>query len=317
LVDLKSSMSDIVKLDFPSIVKNDTIGGHLVTAPLFTDFGMLYNRKDLLKKYGCSGPPTTWSQLTSMAQKIQTGEQKSNKNFHGFVFQGAAYEGLTCDALEWLASYGGGTIVAHNGKVTVNNPKAKAALTLAQKWVGTIAPRGVTTYKEEDARNAFQAGDAAFMRNWPYAYALLAGKGSKVAGKFGVVALPHGPGGKSSAAVGGWQIGVNKYSKHTQAAIAFARYYAGPKMQQWFAEVRTNAPAMPSLWHIPGVLKAMPFLKSVAGHVEMTPRPSSGLGPKYNQGSTIFFQGVSQILNGQSVDSQLSAMQQQLQNLTR
>ncbi len=29
--------------------------------------------------------------------------------FRGFVFQGRASEGVTCNALEWIYSYGGGT----------------------------------------------------------------------------------------------------------------------------------------------------------------------------------------------------------------
>ena len=58
-----------------------------------------------------------------MAKKIQDGEQKTNPNFAGFVFQGNAYEGLTCNALEWIASAGGGHFI-DNGKVTINNAKA-------------------------------------------------------------------------------------------------------------------------------------------------------------------------------------------------
>src|SRR5690606_11371827 len=105
------------------------------------------------------------------AEKIQNGERKAgNRNFWGFVFQGRAYEGLTCNALEWIHSFGGGTIADATGAVTINNPHAKKALTLAASWIGTITPRGALNYMEEEARGVFQTGNAAFLRNWPYAW---------------------------------------------------------------------------------------------------------------------------------------------------
>ena len=101
---------------------NDTVDGKLVAMPWFGDFGILYYRTDLLKKYGYSSPPTTWTQLFAMAKKIQDGEQAGNSSFSGFVFQGNSYEGLTCDALEWYASSGAGSFI-DAGKVTIDNPK--------------------------------------------------------------------------------------------------------------------------------------------------------------------------------------------------
>ena len=78
---------------------------------------------------------------------------------------------MTCNAIEWIYSFDGGSIVEPDKKVTINNPNAIKALETAKSWVGTISPKGVTTYGEEEARNVWQAGNAAFMRNWPYAYA--------------------------------------------------------------------------------------------------------------------------------------------------
>src|SRR6185312_10076312 len=97
LVDLKSALSGNAKVQAQGIIQNDTVGGHLVAMPWFGDYGILYYRSDLLKKYGYSAPPKTWEELGTMAAKIQAGEQKTNKNFYGFVFQGNSYEGLTCD----------------------------------------------------------------------------------------------------------------------------------------------------------------------------------------------------------------------------
>src|SRR5690348_14210896 len=174
LVNLKPALAADAKIQAPGIIKNDTVHGKLVAMPWFGDFGMLYYRKDLLKKYGYSGPPTTWSQLFSMAKKIQAGERSSNPNFSGFVFQGNAYEGLTCDALEWIASSGGGHII-DNGKVTIDNAKARAVLDSIRGQVGKVTPSGVTTYQEDQTEHAFDNGDAAFARNWPYQYGIGAG----------------------------------------------------------------------------------------------------------------------------------------------
>ena len=161
LVDLKPKLGSQAKIHAQGIIKNDTINGKLVAMPWFGDFGMLYYRTDLLQKYGYSGPPTTWDDLFTMAKKIQDGEQATNPNFSGFVFQGNAYEGLTCDALEWIASSGGGNFVDY-GKVTINNKKAAAVLNLFRQNIGVTTPRGVTTYQEGETHTAFIDGDAAF-----------------------------------------------------------------------------------------------------------------------------------------------------------
>jgi trehalose/maltose transport system substrate-binding protein len=137
--------ADEIKQFFPRIIENNTVDGKLVGLPLFTDAGILYYRTDLLEKYDFKQPPETWEELTDMAKKIQDGERKAGKSdFQGFVFQGAAYEGLTCDGLEWICSYNGGTIIDRDKRVTINNPNAIHALDVARSWVGTIAPRGVT-----------------------------------------------------------------------------------------------------------------------------------------------------------------------------
>jgi trehalose/maltose transport system substrate-binding protein len=313
LADLGPKLGDATKQHYPGIVENDTIRGTLVAMPFFSDFGILYYRSDLLQKYNISAPPKTWDELGQQAAAILNGEKAASPNFVGFVFQGSAYEGLTCDALEWLASSGGGMIV-ENGKATMNNPQAIAILNTMKGWVGTVAPRGVTTYQEEDARTTFQAGYAAFMRNWPYAYALGAANDSPVKGKFDVAPLPAVTGQQPVGCIGGWGLAVSKYSKSPDASIEFVRYLSSPDVQTFRGVVGGFVPTIPIVVDNPAVQQAQPYLAKV-GSVTRVARPSAETGDSYNQVSTTFFEGVNNILNGQDAASVLATTQNQIQRL--
>jgi len=296
LVDLGPVFEGEMDQWYETIVENNTIDGKFVGAPWFGDFGILYYRTDLIEKYGYDGPPTTWDELEEMAQTIMEGEQASNPNFTGFVFQGAAYEGLTCNALEWVASVGGGTVI-EDGEVTIDNDEAKAILDKIGGWIGTIAPTGVTGYREEDARNAFQGGNAAFMRNWPYAYSLGEQEGSAVAGVFDVAPLPAGEGQDPVGTLGGWQLAVSEYSENKEAAIEFLKYLVSPEVVKWRATAATFVPLTIEVAEDPDVIANQPYLENLADVVRVT-RPSQSTGENYNQVSTEFFQGVNEILTG-------------------
>ena len=313
LVNLKPALAKEAKMHAKAIIDNNTVGGKLIAMPWFGDFGILYYRTDLLRKYGYKSPPKTWAQLEAQAKKIQAGERDTNRNFYGYVYQGNAYEGLTCNALEWLASTGGGQFIGKNGKATINNPTAVNILNRIRDWVGDISPRGVTSYTEEEARNAFASGNAAFLRNWPYAYA--ANQDTPVKGKFSVTVLPHAPGKKSVGTVGGWQLGVSKYSKRKGAAIELVRYLTSPAVQKFDAIYNTNVPTIPAVALDKAVVKANPYLKPAIARVARVTRPSRFLKGKYNQGSQIIYQGINQILNGQDAKNVLPGIEQRLNRL--
>jgi trehalose/maltose transport system substrate-binding protein len=301
-------------LHSPGIILNDTVGGKLVAMPWFGDYGILYYRTDLLTKYGYRSPPTTWAQLGAMAKKIQDGERANNPNFYGYVYQGNAYEGLTCNSLEWLASTGGGQFI-DGGKVTINNPKAAAILNLQRSWVGTITPRDVTTYTEDGSLNAFDSGNAAFLRNWPYAYS--ASQTTPIKGKFDVTVLPHTGKNSSVATVGGWQLGVNRYSKNIPAAIELVRYLTGAAVERFNAIYNSNVPTIPAVALLPAVRKVNPWLKPQIANVPRVTRPSRYLGARYAQGSQIIYQGINQILNGQDAKNVLPGVAQRLDRLVK
>ena len=316
LVNLKPKLGKQSKLHLASIVANDTINGKLVAMPWFGDYGILYYRTDLLKKYGYKAPPKTWASLFAMAKKIQTGERSSNPNFAGFVFQGNAYEGLTCNALEWIASAGGGHII-DNGKVTIDNAKARKILDAFRAQIGKVTPTGVTTYQEDQTEHAFDNGDAAFARNWPYQYGIGATAGSKVKGKFGVTVLPHGASGKPVGTVGGWQLAVSKFSKHPGAAIEFVRYMTSPPVEKFDAITNSNVPTIVSVAKNKAVVKANPYLKPAIASVSRVTRPAKFLGTHYNEASKVVYQGINQILTGSSSSQVLPQIKSKLQQILK
>lgn len=233
LLDLTEHVKDLEPAFFPSVWQNNIVNGRVKGVPNFIDAGVLFYRSDLLQKYG-EQPPTTWQEMARIASKIQDAERAAgSRNLHGFVFQGKAYEGLTCDALEWVASFGGGSFVEADGSISANNPKAIEALKTAASWIDTISPKGVLAYQEEEARAVFQNGDAVFMRNWPYAYLLSQDDASPVKGKVGMMPLPRGgEGGQHAAALGGWQWAVSAYTQVPEAAIALVRMLADFESQR-------------------------------------------------------------------------------------
>ena len=303
--NLNDSLSDLAALHFPAIVENNTVDGALVGMPWFTDAGLLYYRTDLLEKYGFEAGPETWAELEEMAQTIMEGEREENPDFQGFVWQGNAYEGLTCNGLEWQYSNGGGRIIEPDGTVSINNPEAAAAFDRAASWVNGISPEGVTTYLEADSLNVFAPGNAAFLRNWPYAWSVTQDEaaGSPLIGKVGVSPLPKGDGEDASnaATLGGWQMMVSKYSPNQEAAIEFVKFMCSPELQLAYAVERSHLPTIGSVYDAPEVAEASEFIPRLREVFEggAVARPSSVSGDLYNSVSIAYFSQLHSVLTGQ------------------
>ncbi len=308
---------EVADKHFDSIIQNNTVNERLVAMPWFTDAGLLYYRTDLLNKYGYDKPPATWEELEEMAGTIQAGERETNPDFWGYVWQGNAYEGLTCDALEWVHSNNGGRIINEEKEVTINNENAIEIINMAADWVGEISPPGVTGLVEESSRKMFEAGNAAFMRNWPYVYALASQEGKATAGKFDVAPLPAGEDGSSSAVLGGWNLAVSKYSEHPELAAELAIFMTSEKVQKLRAVEGSFNPTIAGLYEDQEVLEANPFFGDLYQVFTNTvPRPSAEAGEDYSAVSERFFQAVHAVLNGESrAEDELAYLELEIEDI--
>jgi trehalose/maltose transport system substrate-binding protein len=308
---------------------NKDTKGQQVAIPFFTDAGLLYYRKDLLEKYK-KPVPTTWQELKDTATEIVTKERKTNPRFVGYVWQGKAYEGLTCNALEWVASYGGGTIVdAQSGKVTINNPKAAEALKMAASWIEPngykgdqvfITPTGTLNDDEEGARGIFQSGSALFMRNWPYAWALANSGDSPVKDKVGVAVLPKGGAeGRHAATLGGWNLAVSKYSKNQKEAADLIRFMTSQQIQVGRAIAGAYNPTHKDAYKDAQLLKSNPFFGSLFDvFINAIARPSKVTGRSYNKVSYGFWNAAHAVLSGrQTPEKALADLEKQLNRLQK
>src|SRR5467141_3978074 len=318
-MDLRPYFANEVSLQFPAMTAGYTVDNKLVAIAYRADIGLLYYRTDLLRQYGYREPPRTWDELETMAARIQAGERaKGKKQFWGFVWQGAADEVLTCDALEWQAAEGGGRIIEEDQTISVNNPQAIRAWQRAARWVGSISPPSVVGYKEWDALNVWVAGEAAFMRNWPIADADSQAAGSPIRNKFDMTLLPGGKAGRLGT-LGGAGLAVSRFSAHPREALELVRYLCSRDVQVKRSRVLTEPPTRPELYELPEVLEANPqfALLSRAFRTGIVSRPSAVTGKKYEDVTDAYIRAVHSVLTGEkSAPEAAAALEKELVRIT-
>jgi trehalose/maltose transport system substrate-binding protein len=284
---------------FPELIANNTVNRRLVALPYNVNEGLLFYRVDLLQQYGYRRPPKSWQELEAMAWRIQAGERaKGNKDFWGFVWQGAPSEHLTCNALEWQVSEGGGTILDEKAGVTVNNPNAVRAWDRAARWVGFISPPGVIAYRERDTLNVWEAGNAAFMRNWATAYPVSRDENSLIKDRFDIAPLPRGRLGMV-ATLGGKGYGVSHHSRHAREAAMLVRFLCSRQQQLRRCRNSAEPPTIPELYSDPQVLAGNPEFPRVLEVFRKGAalRPSRSAGKMYPDVSRAYFETVNAVLS--------------------
>lgn len=234
---------------FPAAIDAQRWHGSLFALPWFMDVGLLYWRTDLMPH-----APESMAELTEFAKRAQT---ERGVPF-GLVWQGARYEGLVTVFLEYLGAFGG-RILDAQGRVVVDSAASIRALTAMRDSVraDAVVPESALAWQEEQTRFAFQNGEAAFMRNWPYARPLLAGGQSKVAGRFSVAAMPAADGGHPTAALGGSALAVNAFSRRPDDAWALVQFLTAPEQMLERAQVTGQYPSRQSMYDTPELARAL------------------------------------------------------------
>ena len=290
IMDLTERVEPITDKFVPAPLESTRYKGKYWAVPAGTNAPVLYYRSDLVKE-----APTTWEQMAEAAKAAQA----KQPGVAGFVFQGAAYEGGTVDALEFMAGAGANILSEDGSKVVVGDGDgAKRAFTwLQQLFDEKVTPKVVTTYMEEDARLAFQKGDAVFMRNWPYAWALMnQDEASKVKGKFDIAPLPGFEGQTPASTLGGKNYGIAATTDEPELAWEAIMCLTSESVQKEQAVVKGEMPTLKHLYDDAQLAKDVPFLDVLAkGLVTGKNRPTT---PYYNDLTIVIYQVYNDVLNG-------------------
>lgn len=302
LLDL-SSLQQTTAAIHPPLLELMTVDGRLAAMPWFTDLGLLYYRSDLLSAYGIAAPPTTWTELAETARLVQAGERAAGKSeFWGFVWQGNDYEGLTVNALEWVASSGGGSLIEPDGMISIPNQRAELALERAQSWIGDISPPAVLTFTEAESFQEFVHGNALYLRSWPTQHALLRDS-PRLEGRYATALLPAGelPGSFHAGAYGGQGLAISAYSPEPAAALRLVEFLSSEAEQRSAALDGSRLPTRAELWNDSEVLAAIEFLPELVPLIDsLVLRPAWHADGHWSRLSNATYTSVHSVLSGNS-----------------
>ena len=267
--------ADGINMDdyFPGTVQSGNFNGRQYAMPKYTDAGLLFYRKDIVET-----PPKTWDELFDMASELKG---KEGTEF-GYLMQANQYEGLVCNAVEFIAAYGG-QVVDENNEVVVNTPETVAGITKMVEFVNSdFVPSNILSFQETETNNAWVGGQSVFARNWPYMQSTSEDKeASKVAGNVGFAVLPSGDG-TNAATLGGWMSMINRYSENQEAAWEFVKFMSGKKKKKISAVEGGRAPTIEALYDDEEVKEAAVLFSNeefVATLQNAVPRPVSPIYP--------------------------------------
>ncbi len=298
IVDLSDRFAADTRASFlPGSVEAITYEGKAFGVPWFTDTGLLYYRQDLLEKSGFDGPPATWEELKEMALRVKT----DSGTEYGYVFQGANYEGGVCNGCEYVWTHGGEVLDPNDPtRVLIGSPEAISGLTTERSMIESgVAPKAITTYKEDESDGLFLNGDAVFHRCWPYVYAVVSDPAQSEIRpeQVGVSELPSADGEPGNGTVGDQPLYINAASEYQDQAWEFISWLTDPEQQKFRAIEGSFLPTRSALYDDPEIRESVPVVALAKEALRNSrPRPVS---PYYSDMSLEMADQFHASLNGE------------------
>jgi multiple sugar transport system substrate-binding protein len=212
-----------------------TVNGKAYGMPWLLDEKYFFYNEAMLKEAGIAAPPTTWEELMDQSAILK---EKGIVEYP-IVWSWAQAEAAICDFVVLL--YGnGGSFMDASGAPAFNSPEGVATL----QWMVDSIDAGISnpasvTYLEEDVRNTFSQGKAAFALNWLYMYDLAAVNKdeSTIVGNVKMSLIPafEGNAAASSSINGSMGFSVIEKSPNKEAAWEYVKFLTSEAIQQEYS----------------------------------------------------------------------------------
>ncbi|HET6707690.1 ABC transporter substrate-binding protein [Amycolatopsis sp.] len=217
-----------------------TYNGKLYAAPKNTNVQLLWYDDRITPT-----PPKTWQEMITEAKEL-----KAQNKPYSIVFTGAQYEGLVV-FYNTLVESMGGHILSEDGKSVVMDDGAVQALALLKEITSSgITDPSLTNSKEDDVRQTFQRGDAAFELNWPFVYASYAKEKPQDVSHMKWAVYPEAkPGTPAKTTIGGYDLAVSSLSANKPEAYEAALCLRSAENQKFSAINDGVPPTIESVYH--------------------------------------------------------------------
>jgi multiple sugar transport system substrate-binding protein len=221
---------------------------------------LLWYRKDRVDP-----PPDdfTWDEMIDQAVENGTAVE----------VQAAQYEGLVV-WINALIAGAGGQIVNEQGEAAVDESAQRAAEIESKLANSPAAPPGMSTNREDQGRQGFEAERSDYQVNYSFIFA----SAEAIEGfqdKIGWARYPRTDKDKPSRPpLGGFNIAVSAYSKNPDLAFEAAECLASPENQALSAELGGLPPTTESVYDESKVQEAFPFADLMRESIDnAAPRP--------------------------------------------
>ncbi|MFZ1288940.1 MAG: extracellular solute-binding protein [Melioribacteraceae bacterium] len=240
------------------------IKNHLVALPIYIDVGIMYYRKDLLKKL-----PNFLEIEEKLNNGISWNDFISLRKFFNldknqfYIFPADNYEGLVCSYMEILYNYSSHVTVSERFNIKSDENKNSFKLLYDFFYKYNLSPLAITEFNENDSYEYFIKNNAIFLRGWPSSesdFKSLA-NWENVDSIIGKVPIPHLEGKNSLSVLGGWNIMISKYSEHKNEAFQFIKFILEENSQKEMYEIGSYLPVLSSLYSDAEFLKKYPGLE--------------------------------------------------------